>query len=509
MGCGSGPSGKLCNVSFVACRRTIGRKQQGIVDSGGFCSRLSGFGGRIGAALSSLRTICATTGGWPHSYGSAAIDSVAAADRGDVGPGSRVSTFDGQIQGNFPLKCRHCKEESREKFLDLGVMPPSNAYLSKEDLEKPEHKYPLRLLVCTNCWLVQTEDFVGRSELFTSEYAYFSSTSSSWLKHAADYCEKIIPLLGLGPRSLVVEIASNDGYLLKNFLSAGIPCLGIEPTASTAAAAAALGIPVIQEFFGEKFGQTLAAEGKQADLIIGNNVFAHVPDINDFAKGLKALLKPTGTITLEFPHLMKMIEFNQFDTAYHEHFSYLSFRTAKTILEKVGLSIWDVEELATHGGSLRIYAGHSNEAHQETAAVVAVLAEERRRGMQKSDIYKTFQAKADCIRDEFRAFLEEQKASGKKVAAYGAAAKGNTLLNFAGVKTDLLPAVYDAASSKQHKFMPGSKIPIRPPAEMAKDNPDFIVILPWNIAEEIRQQNLDIEKRGARFVTAIPEIRIL
>jgi SAM-dependent methyltransferase len=388
-------------------------------------------------------------------------------------------------------------------------MPPSNAYLSKEDLEKPEPKYPLRLLVCTNCWLVQTEDFVGRDELFTSDYAYFSSTSRSWLKHAADYCRAIISRLGLGPKSLVVEIASNDGYLLKNFLGAGIPCLGIEPTASTAAAAEALGIPVMREFFGEKLGQRLAVEGKQADLIIGNNVFAHVPDINDFAKGLKALLKPKGTITLEFPHLMKIIEFNQFDTAYHEHFSYLSFGTAKTILEKAGLSIWDVQELATHGGSLRIYAGHSNEAHPETAAVVALMAEEKRRGLQKSQIYQTFQARADRIRDELRAFLEAQKASGQKVAAYGAAAKGNTLLNFAKIKTDLLPVVYDAATSKQHMFMPGSKIPIRPPAEIAKDNPHFMVILPWNIAKEICQQNLDIENRGARFVTAIPEIRIL
>jgi SAM-dependent methyltransferase len=307
----------------------------------------------------------------------------------------------------------------------------------------------------------------------------------------------------------VVEIASNDGYLLKNFLAAGIPCLGIEPTASTAAAAAALGIPVMQEFFGEKLGKTLAGEGKQADLIIGNNVFAHVPDINDFAKGLKALLKPKGTINLEFPHLMKMIEFNQFDTAYHEHFSYLSFGTAKTILQKAGLSIWDVQELGTHGGSLRIYAGHSNEAHPETPAVVAVLAEERRRGLQKSHIYQTFQARADRIRAELRAFLEAQKASGRKVAAYGAAAKGNTLLNFANVKTDLLLVVYDAAPSKQHKFMPGSKIAIRPPAEIQKDSPNCVLILPWNIAEEIRQENLDIEKRGARFVIAIPEIRIL
>ena len=406
------------------------------------------------------------------------------------------------------MKCRHCTHELKEKFLDLGVMPPSNAYLSKEDLEKPEPKYPLRLLVCTNCWLVQTEDFVGRDKLFTSDYAYFSSTSKSWLEHAAKYCEKIIPQLGLGPKSLVVEIASNDGYLLKNIVGAGIPCLGIEPTTSTAAAAKALGIPVMQEFFGEKLGRALAAEGKQADLIIGNNVFAHVPDINDFAKGLKALLKPKGTITLEFPHLMKMIEFNQFDTAYHEHFSYLSFGTAKTILEKAGLSIWDVQELATHGGSLRIYAGHSNEAHPETAAVVALLAEERRRGMQKPDLYQTFQSRADRIRDEFRSFLEAQKASGQKVAAYGAAAKGNTLLNYAKIKSDLLPFVCDAAPSKQYKFMPGSRIPIRPPAEMTKYNPDFVVILPWNIADEVRQENKSLLSNKTRFVVNMPKFRI-
>ena len=405
------------------------------------------------------------------------------------------------------MKCRHCTQELEEKFLDLGVMPPSNAYLSKEDLEKPEPKYPLRLLVCTNCWLVQTEDFVGRDELFSSDYAYFSSTSKSWLKHAADYCEAIISRLGLGPKSLVVEIASNDGYLLKNIVGAGIPCLGIEPTTSTAAAAKALGIPVMQEFFGEKLGRALAAEGKQADLIIGNNVFAHVPDINDFAKGLKALLKPKGTITLEFPHLMKMIEFNQFDTAYHEHFSYLSFGTAKTILEKAGLSIRDVEELATHGGSLRIYAGHSNEAHPETAAVVALLAEETRRGMREPHLYRTFQGKADRIRDEFRSFLEAQKASGQKVAAYGAAAKGNTLLNYANIKSDLLPFVCDAATAKQEKLMPGSRIPIVQASVLQEKRPDFLVILPWNIMEELKEQNFLLAKQGTQFATAVPNLK--
>jgi len=397
----------------------------------------------------------------------------------------------------------------REKFLDLGVMPPSNAYLSKEDLEKPEPKYPLRLLVCTKCWLVQTEDFVGRSELFTSEYAYFSSTSRSWLKHAADYCEAIIPRMGLGLKSLVVEIASNDGYLLKNFLGAGIPCLGIEPTASTADAAESVGIPVIREFFGEKIGQTLAARGKQADLIIGNNVFAHVPDINDFVKGVKALLKPGGVVTLEFPHLLQLLENCQFDTVYHEHFSYLSLHTTRRIFENVGLRVWQVEELPTHGGSLRIYGCHAEDPRTNDPSVRKLEEKENKRGLQNLIIYKGFQRRAEKIKQDLHVFLAQQKQAGKKVLGYGAAAKGNTLLNFAEVKTDFLPAVYDAAPSKQHKFMPGSKIPIRPQAELQKETPDCILILPWNIAEEIRKQNLDIEKRGAQFVTAIPEIRIL
>jgi SAM-dependent methyltransferase len=397
----------------------------------------------------------------------------------------------------------------KEKFLDLGVMPPSNAYLSEEDLEKPEPKYPLRLLVCTNCWLAQTEDFVGRDKLFTSDYAYFSSTSKSWLDHAVRYCEKIIPQLGLASKSLVVEIASNDGYLLKNFLVAGIPCLGIEPTASTAAAAEALGIPVMREFFGEKLGRALAAQAKQADLIIGNNVFAHVPDINDFARGLKALLKPGGVATLEFPHLMTLLEHCQFDTVYHEHFSYLSLNTTCRILESVGLRIWRVQELGTHGGSLRIYGCHTNDPRKTEPSVKKLQQREEERGLEDLIIYQEFQGRAEKIKQDLRKFLVQQKEAGKKVLGYGAAAKGNTLLNFAEIETDLLSAVYDAAPSKQHKFMPGSKIPIRPQAEMQKDRPSYIIILPWNIAKEIRQQNLDLEKMGARFVTAIPEIRIL
>ena len=387
-------------------------------------------------------------------------------------------------------------------------MPPSNAYLSKEDLEKPEPKYPLRLLVCTNCWLVQTEDFVGRSDLFTSEYAYFSSTSSSWLKHAADYCKAIVPQLDLGPQSLVVEIASNDGYLLKNFLGAGIPCLGIEPTASTAAAAEALGIPVMREFFGEKLGQTLASEGRQADLIIGNNVFAHVPEINDFVQGLKALLKPGGVVTLEFPHLMQLLEHCQFDTVYHEHFSYLCLYTTCRIFENAGLRIWDVEELPTHGGSLRIYGGHINDPRKTEPSVQKLKQKEKERGLQDLNIYQQFQRRAEKIKQDLHGFLAKQKQEGKKVLGYGAAAKGNTLLNFAEVKTDLLPAVYDAAPSKQNKFMPGSRIPIRPPSEMAKDNPDFIVILPWNIADEVRQENGLLLHSKTKFVVNMPKFKI-
>jgi len=406
------------------------------------------------------------------------------------------------------LKCRHCEKELREKFLDLGVMPPSNAYLSKEDLEKPEPKYPLRLLVCTNCWLVQTEDFVGRSELFTSEYAYFSSTSKSWLKHATKYCEKIIPQLGLGSKSLVVEIASNDGYLLKNFLAAGIPCLGIEPTASTAAAATALGIPVMREFFGEKLGQGLAAEGKQADLIIGNNVFAHVPDINDFTQGMKTLLKPGGTITLEFPHLMRLIEHSHFDTVYHEHFSYLSLHTVSGIFERAGLRVVDVEELPTHGGSLRVYGSHHDDARTATPALAHMLANENSAGLQTIANYRGFQTLADEVKNRFLSFLLECRESGKTVAAYGAAAKGNTLLNFAGVKPDLLPFVCDAAPSKQRKFLPGSHIPILAPSVLKERKPDIVIILPWNIAEEVVARHGYIKEWGGRFALLIPSMHL-
>tara|TARA_B110000008_G_C16963410_1_gene561066 strand:- start:661 stop:1884 length:1224 start_codon:yes stop_codon:yes gene_type:complete len=406
------------------------------------------------------------------------------------------------------MKCRHCKNILENRFLDLGFAPPSNAYLIEDALNYPEKYYPLKVYVCNTCWLVQTDDHAEAGELFSPDYAYFSSTSSGWLAHAKRYTEVMIEQLGLNEGSHVIEVASNDGYLLKNFLAAGIPCLGIEPTASTAAAAEKLQIPVLREFFSEKLGKKLAFKGEQADLIIGNNVYAHVPDINDFTLGLKALLKPGGTITLEFPHLMELIEHTQFDTVYHEHFSYLSFHTVRCIFEAAGLRIWDVEQILTHGGSLRVFGCHAEDVRQSTPQVEALYAKEVRRGLLCLDIYKNFQVQANRLKDDLLNFLIEKKRAGKKVAAYGAAAKGNTLLNYAGVKTDLLPFVCDAASAKQGKYLPGSHIPILPPSALVEFNPDFIIILPWNIAEEVTSQLEKLVTKKTKFVTAVPRLQI-
>ena len=406
------------------------------------------------------------------------------------------------------MTCRYCTSSLRHTFLDLGFAPLSNAYLTAADLTRPEKYYPLKIKVCDRCWLVQTEDCASAGELFSPDYAYFSSTSTDWLAHAARYTKKSIRQFHLGRDSMVIEVASNDGYLLRNFLAAGIPCLGIEPTASTAAAAEQLGISVIREFFGERLGRQLAADGKRADLIVCNNVYAHVPDINDFTCGLKAALKPNGTVTLEFPHLMRLIDDIQFDTVYHEHFSYLSLYTVKSIFEHAGLRVWDVEQLPTHGGSLQVYSGHVEHPRATSAAVAALLTEEARRGLQTLSGYRDFQSKADRLKDELLLFLLEQKLAGKTVAAYGAAAKGNTLLNYAGVKPDLLPFVCDAAVAKQGKFMPGSHIPILPPAALTERPPDYLLILPWNIADEIRQANAGLAARGTKFVTAVPRLEI-
>ncbi|WP_284773853.1 class I SAM-dependent methyltransferase [Agrobacterium sp. lyk4-40-TYG-31] len=406
------------------------------------------------------------------------------------------------------MKCRHCDSTLRCDFLDLGFAPPSNAYLSAEALSAPELYFPLRLKVCEECWLVQTEDYASAKSLFSSDYAYFSSASKGWLAHAKRYVEMITERLDLNKDSMVIEIASNDGYLLKNFLAAGIPCLGVEPTHSTADAAEALGIPVAREFFGEFFASSLVDQGKSADLILGNNVYAHVPDINDFTRGMKLALNAGGTITLEFPHVMRLIEQNQFDTVYHEHFSYLSLFTVTKIFEGAGLRVFDVEELPTHGGSLRVYGCHDGDERDTSTAVHAVLTEEARQGLRGVEVYRTFQKKAEKVKDDVLAFLLKAKEDGKTVAAYGAAAKGNTLLNFAGVKPDLLPFVCDAVVSKQNKFMPGSHIPIHHPDELMKNRPDYVMILPWNIAAEVREQLAVLAENGTKFVTAVPVLSV-
>lgn len=404
------------------------------------------------------------------------------------------------------MKCRHCEKQLEHVFLDLGAAPPSNAYLSVEDLRRAEITYPLRIFACSNCRLVQTEDYANADEFFTADYAYFSSTSKSWLDHAARYCDMVAQRLGLGADSFVVEIASNDGYLLKNFVSAGIPCLGIEPTHSTAAAAEALGVPVLRKFFGTALAQEMVASGRKADLMIGNNVYAHVPDIKDFTSGLATMLKPEGVVTLEFPHLLNMIELCQFDTVYHEHFSYLSLLAVRRIFARAGLRIFDVEELPTHGGSLRVYGCLENAAHEETDAVSGLLRREADAGLDSDGGYDLFQEKADKVKNALLGFLLEQKRLGKTVAAYGAAAKGNTLLNYAGVRPDLLAFVCDAAPSKQNKYMPGSRIPIYHPDVLRERRPDYLLILPWNIAAEIKEQNAWLAKLGTRFVTAVPEL---
>ena len=405
------------------------------------------------------------------------------------------------------MNCRHCGEVLKHTFLDLGFAPPSNAYLSEAELSAPEIYFPLKLKVCDSCWLVQTEDYAKAELFFSKDYAYFSSTSSSWLEHAARYAMDMTERLGLGADSFVIEVASNDGYLLKNFLAAGIPCLGIEPTASTAAVAEQLRIPVLREFFGEALGKQLAHDARQADLIAGNNVYAHVPDINDFTRGLKAALKPNGTITLEFPHLMRLIEHTQFDTVYHEHFSYLSLHTVSRIFALAGLRVFDVEELPTHGGSLRVFGCHEEDARSNRAAVAAVLGAEAEAGLQSLAVYEAFQHRADEVKNGLLSFLIEQKLAGKKVAAYGAAAKGNTLLNYAGVKPDLLSFVCDAAPSKQDKFLPGSHVPILAPYELIRNRVDYVLVLPWNILSEVKIQLQGMGVSSA-FVVAVPNIRV-
>ncbi len=407
------------------------------------------------------------------------------------------------------MKCRFCGNYLKHQFIDMVSAPPSNSFLTKEQLDKPEVFYPLRLMVCEKCWLVQIDEYKKSEEIFNKDYTYFSSYSKTWLRHAKKYVDMIISRLSLNATSLVMEIASNDGYLLQYFKEKGIPCMGIEPSVSTAQEARKKGIETLEEFFGVGLAEKLSNEGRKPDLIIGNNVLAHVPNINDFVKGLKIILKPGGVITMEFPHLMRLVEGNQFDTIYHEHFSYFSLHTVNRIFSSHDLVIFDVEELPTHGGSLRIYARHVEDNSKPVEQRVAALLEkEKTRGMLAIDYYLGFQHKADKVKYAFLSFLVEQKKRGKKVVAYGAAAKGNTLLNYCGVKKDLIEFVVDASPYKQGKYLPGSHIPVVAEKEIKRTKPDYVLILPWNIKDEIMEQLGYIHEWDGRFVVPIPEIEI-
>lgn len=412
------------------------------------------------------------------------------------------------------MKCRHCGQPLHLTFLDLGSAPPSNAYLSEAALRGPEIWFPLRVLACQHCWLVQTEDHAGREALFTQDYAYFSSFSSSWLAHAQAYVQAMQQRLGLGAESCVVEVASNDGYLLQYVQQAGIPCYGIEPTASTAKAARALGLTVIERFFGVALADELARAGRQADLIAANNVLAHVPDINDFVAGFARLLKPQGVATFEFPHLLRMVQGCQFDTAYHEHYSYLSLTAVQRIFAANGLAVVDVQELPTHGGSLRVFAARADAASHpqvtpEGAARVAhLLAAEVAAGMLGDAFYSDFQPQATRIKRELLSFLLQCQAQRLSVGAYGAAAKGNTLLNFAGVRPDLLPYVVDKNPAKQGRYLPGSRIPIVDEAHLRAHCPDRVLILPWNLRDEVAAQLGYVRGWGGKFAVAVARLEV-
>jgi SAM-dependent methyltransferase len=407
------------------------------------------------------------------------------------------------------MKCRHCGSELKLPLVDLGSAPPSNAYLTEQTLKAPEKWFPLRVLVCEHCWLVQTEDFAQANELFDAEYAYFSGFSSSWLAHAERYVADMVARFDLSGDSHVVEVAANDGYLLQYVKARGIPCTGVEPTASTAEAARAKGIPVVEDFFGLRLAEALVAQGKQADLTAANNVLAHVPDINDFVSGFARLLKPHGVATFEFPHLLRLIAENQFDTIYHEHFSYLSLSATTRIFGANGLNVFDVEEHPTHGGSLRVFAQRSDTGQRARGAKVdEILRREAQVGMATIGYYAGFQAKTDTAKNDFLTFLLEAKRHGKTVAAYGAAAKGNTLMNYAGVRPDLIAYVVDRNPAKQGKFMPGSRIPIVNESRLQAEKPDYAIILPWNLSLEVMQQLDYVRTWGGQFVTAVPELRV-
>lgn len=407
------------------------------------------------------------------------------------------------------LCCRFCGADLRFELINLGAAPPSNAYLDSKALSLAETHYPLRVLVCNECWLAQTADIIGHEELFSKDYAYFSSCSASWVEHARVYVNHVIKRFNLGPGSLAVEIAANDGYLLQHFLAEKVPCYGVEPTASTAAAARARGLTIYEDFFGRATAKRFLRERGPADLMVGNNVLAHVPDINDFVEGFAELLKPDGVVTFEFPHLHNLIKQDHFDSIYHEHFSYLSLTSLLNIFPPNRLDIFDVETLSTHGGSLRVYAQRMDtRARKREPSVERIRQEEEAAGMKTVEFYHNLQLRADVIKYDLLEFLIKCKREKKTVVGYGAAAKGNTLLNYAGIKPDLLPCVYDASPLKQGRYLPGSRIPILPASKFREITPDYVLITPWNLLDEIVSTYPHIHAAGGSWVTAIPRLTI-
>jgi SAM-dependent methyltransferase len=404
------------------------------------------------------------------------------------------------------MNCRFCGNILKEIFLDLGSVPPSNASLTKANLKKKEVYYPLKVFVCKKCWLVQTKDYLHPKKLFTKKYKYFSSISHSFLLHAKNYVDKIIKELSLSNKSYVIEIGSNDGYLLKNFLEKNIPCLGIEPT-NTAKTAEKNGIKVLREFFTKDIAHKLSLQGKKADLIIANNVYAHVPNINDFTEGLKKILNKNGTITIEFHHLLNLIKLHQFDVIYHEHFSYLSLHVVREIFKKSGLRIFNVKKINTHGGSLQVYACHFDDNRKTHKSVNLLLNEEKKKGLKKIETYRKFKKDISKIKNNLLNFLSKIKK--KRVVGFCASAKGNSMLNYCNINKKLLPVIFDSAKSKQNLFMCKSHIPIVSPKNIFKIKPDYVIILSWNISEEIINQFSMLKKNKTKFFAAIPEIRIL
>jgi hypothetical protein len=407
------------------------------------------------------------------------------------------------------MKCRFCNTPSNLTFANLGLSPLSNSFVKVDQLNQGEFFYPLHAWVCISCKLVQLEEFELTENIFNEEYAYFSSYSSSWLAHARQYSEEMTARFELSPVNKVIEIASNDGYLLQNFVANGIPSLGVEPTSNTADVAIKRGIPTWVKFFGVTTAHELVAAGHAADLLLGNNVLAHVPDINDFVGGLKVALKPGGRITMEFPHLLNLIRNNQFDTIYHEHFSYLSLLVVERIFTHHGLELFDVQELTTHGGSLRIYAQHINGPHEVQPNLNVVRQKEIVYGLNDLDIYAGFATQVDATRRNLIKFLIEAKERGLRVVGYGAPAKGNTLLNYCGVRTDLIEFTVDASPHKQGTWLPGTRIPVFAPEKIRETKPDFVLILPWNLKDEIVSEHGYIREWGAQFVVPIPQVEFV